>query len=207
MRASLVLLLISLIACLSVNHAQTKSNGMFWNVKDDSDSFLGLPSKADIGLLNIVIIKQSTEFIYLMVKGELTAKLSESSLRQKFRKFAADLEIYEDDLLLDNLIGKEKIKINLPFKEKTGNLVKFSSYSGKFSYKVKVKVADIKAHLGPMDKPKLFVKLIVHERTSKATKNSNSIDVDLNPQRKPTSRNQYINSEQSPSDAFDLDLK
>ena len=207
MRVALVLFLTLFLSISSISHTQTKSNGMFWNVKDDSDSFLGLPSKADIGPLNIVIIKQSSQFIYFMIKGEVTAKLSESSLRQKVRKFAADLEIYEDDLLLDNLVGKQKLKISLPFKQKTGNLIKFSSYSGKFKHKFKVKISDIKSHLGPMDKPKLFVKLVVHERTSKATRKSNSLDIDLHARKKSMPTNQYRNSEHSPADAFDINFK
>jgi len=200
-------LLIFLCATV-ISEGSNQSNSKFWSVQSDEDSFLGLPANAEINDLRLKIIKQSTKYVYILVSGKVRAEISESSLRSKQRKFVSELELYEDDLLGQNLISKHKLKITLPYKGKTGKIVKFSVYEGKFSVKTRVKLSTIKAKLGPMDKPILKAKLNVFERISKETQKSNKVTVELN---KRSSENRHLlptrNVEHSPQDAFSEDFE
>ena len=173
-----LLLIISIGAALST---LTHANNTFWEDQSNQDSFLGLPANAEISDLNLKIIKQSAKYVYVLISGRVKAAISESSLQSKQRKFVSELEIYEDDFLGENLISKHQTKITLPYKGKTGKLVKMSVYEGKFGFKIRVKLSQIKSKLGPFDKPILKAKFNVFERISKETKKSNKVKVNLNP--------------------------
>ncbi len=198
-----------LLCSASVFQASTKSNGKFWNVASGEESFLGLPANAEISNLTLNIVKQSSNYVYVTVRGSVRAEISESSLRSKQRKFVSELELYEDDFIGENLISKHELKITLPYKGKTGKIVKYSVYEGKFGFKTRVKVSDIKAKLGPLDKPILKAKFNVFERISKETKKSNTVDVELNKTSSGTRHAipQSRNTEHSPQDAFSADFE
>ena len=82
--------------------ASTQSNGEFWSGQSNEDSFLGLPSNAEISDLNLRIVKQSSKYVYIIVSGRVKAAISESSLQHKYRKFVSELEIYEDEFICDD---------------------------------------------------------------------------------------------------------
>ena len=202
----IVLLFCSYAATMVI--ASPQSNGQFWDAQSDAGSFLGLPANAEISNLNLQIVKQSAKYVYVVVKGKVRAEISESSLRSKYRKFVSELELYEDDFLGENLISKQELKISLPYKGKKGKIVKFSVYEGKFSVKTRVKLSDIKAKLGPMDKPILKAKLNVFERISKETQKSNKVNVDLNKRSSGTRHALPTrNTEHDPQDAFSADFE
>ena len=206
-----ILLRLTLLLCICATAdvlASPQSNGKFWNPQSDAGSFLGLPADAQISDLKLTILNQSTKYVYVLVRGKVRAEISESSLRSKYRKFLSELELYEDDFLGENLISKQELKISLPFKGKKGKIVKFSVYEGKFSVKTRVKLSDIKAKLGPMDKPILKAKLNVFERISKETQKSNTVDIDLN--KRSTGTRHALptrNTEHNPQDAFSADFE
>tara|TARA_Y100000589_G_scaffold57759_1_gene48129 strand:+ start:6893 stop:7525 length:633 start_codon:yes stop_codon:yes gene_type:complete len=189
--------------------ASTQSNGEFWSGQSNEDSFLGLPSNAEISDLNLRIVKQSSKYVYIIVSGRVKAAISESSLQHKYRKFVSELEIYEDDFLGGNLLSKHKLKIRLPYRGKTGKLVKMSLYEGKFGYKTRVKLSQIRSKLGPLDKPILKAKLNVFERISKETKKSNKVKLDLN--RRSSGKRHTLptkgSQEHKPTDAFSRDFE
>ena len=94
------------VSCATANVlASPQSNGKFWNAQSEAGSFLGLPADAQISDLKLTILKQSTKYVYVLVRGKVRAEISESSLRSKYRKFVSELELYEDDFL-----GKSYLK-------------------------------------------------------------------------------------------------
>ena len=209
MQLSIRLCLLLIISTGAAVSASTQANNTFWQDQSNEASFLGLPANAEISDLNLKIIKQSAKYVYVLISGRVKAAISESSLQSKQRKFVSELEIYEDDFLGQNLISKHQLKITLPYRGKTGKLVKMSVYEGRFGFKTRVKLSKIKSKLGPFDKPILKAKFNVFERISKESKKSNKVKVNLNP--KSTGNRHSLPTkpilEHEPQDAFSTDLE